>query len=335
MRQGRIGEFYRLALRGIGLGNEGLAYQANDWLMRTMAQELDRSPAAAVHSYEDCSLWQFEKAKRRNLACIYDMPIGYYATWRRVERKLARQYADWLPNDQKHFNRYVRPTQKSAELALADLVLVPSSFAENTIREHFPSKQIARAAYGVDTEFWCPAEVKKNTGPLTFIYAGQSSIRKGTPDLLEAWKHAGLKDARLLLVGSWQLSPTRLHDLPPNVEWHPPCSAERLREYYRHADIFVFPSHFEGFGLVLLEAMACGLPAVASDASAMPDLFCGREGKILPAGDIEALVEELRSATAHREALREMGRDARKRACLCTWNAYRQQVRDAVGPFLQ
>jgi glycosyltransferase involved in cell wall biosynthesis len=136
------------------------------------------------------------------------------------------------------------------------------------------------------------------------------------------------------LVGSWQLSPQRLRELPSNVEWHPPCSTEQLREHYRQADVFLFPSHFEGFGLVLLEAMACGLPAFASDASAMPDLFLGAEGKILPAGDVDALVENLRWANLHREILAQMGERARKRAQLCTWDNYRRQVRDAVAPIL-
>ena len=333
-RQGRIREIYRLGSRAVGLGHEGLSYQANDWLMRTMADELDRSPAHAVHSYEDCSLWQFEKAKQKNVSCIYDMPIGYYGSWQKTESRLVEKYADWVSDDQKSLTHFVRPQQKSAELALADLVLVPSSFAERTVKEHFPNKRTARAGYGVDTEFWSPGEIKGASRPLTFIYAGQSSIRKGTPDLVEAWKKADLSDARLQLVGSWHLSPRQLKALPPSVQWHPPCSADQLRRFYREADIFVFPSYFEGFGLVLLEAMACGLPVFASDASAMPDLFSGCEGGVIPAGNLEALVETLRWAVMHRETLRQMGSDARKRAQLCTWAAYRNQVRDAVAPFL-
>ena len=83
--QGRIGEIKRLVVRALGRGDEGLSYEANDWLMRTMARECNRPSVTAVHAYEDCSLLQFEEAKRRGKACIYDMPIGYYPAWQEAE----------------------------------------------------------------------------------------------------------------------------------------------------------------------------------------------------------------------------------------------------------
>ena len=95
--QGRIGEFRRLLTRAMGRGDERLSYQANDWLMKTMRRECRRAKVSAVHSYEECSLWQFVEAKRRGKACIYDMPIGYYPVWEQTQTKLARQYIDWLP----------------------------------------------------------------------------------------------------------------------------------------------------------------------------------------------------------------------------------------------
>jgi alpha-maltose-1-phosphate synthase len=333
LHQGRMGEFVRLLLRVMGRGSERLSYQANDWLMQTMVEEIEHTSATAVHSYEDCSLWQFEKAKQKGLACIYDLPIGYYPVWQETEEQLMRKYADWLPAGQRS-NPYVRPEQKKAELELADLVLAPSTFVEKTVRRHYPGKQIALAPYGVDVEFWTPDSKKKGEGPLTFIYAGQNSLRKGTPDLLQAWSRAALKDARLRLIGSWQLSEQRLRDLPPGVEWHPSCSAEQLRKQYRDGDVFVFPSYFEGFGLVLLEAMACGLPAISSDASAMADIYSGTEGRVFAAGDLDALVEALQWASNHRDLLLGMGLDARNRAQLCTWRSYRKHVQDAVAPLL-
>ena len=70
--QGRLGEMRRLLMRASGRGDERLSYEANDWLMRTMSRECRRASVTAVHSYEDCSLWQFEEAKRLGKACVYD-----------------------------------------------------------------------------------------------------------------------------------------------------------------------------------------------------------------------------------------------------------------------
>jgi len=86
--QGRLGEWGRLIRRKMG-GGEELSYEANDWLMKTMARESLRPGVKIVHSYEDCSQWQFQAAKRVGKACIYDMPIGYYGWWQKREAELG------------------------------------------------------------------------------------------------------------------------------------------------------------------------------------------------------------------------------------------------------
>ncbi len=332
--QGRIGEFRRLLTRAMGGGDERLSYQANDWLMQTMRQECRRTNVSAVHSYEDCSLWQFAEAKRLGKACIYDMPIGYYPAWERTQAELVQQYAAWLPAGGLPSSQFVRPEQKRREMDLADLVLVACNFAATTVRTFYPYKKLAQAFYGVDLDFWnAPAE-KKASQTLRFIYAGQVSLRKGVPLLLDAWERAALDDAELELVGSWHLAEARRLSLPKNVMWRPPCAPSELRQRYLSSEVFVFPSYFEGFGLVLLEAMACGLSAIASDASAGPEIITDQCGRLMPCGNIEALVEILRWFGKNREQLPAMSRAARSQAERFTWENYRRSVSVAVAPFV-
>ena len=329
--QGRIGEIKRLLIRALGRGDEGLSYEANDWLMRTMARECRRPSVTAVHSYEDCSLMQFEEAKRRGKACIYDMPIGYYPACQEAENSLAKKFADWLPAGGLVSRKYVRPEQKQREMELADVVIVPSTFVEQTIKR-FIEKPCVRAQYGVDTDSWQPpAEPKKTDGPLRFIYVGQLSIRKGIPILIEAWKRADLKDAEMYLVGSWLLADRMRGQLPSNVRYVEPCSKEELRKHYQSADVFVFPSFFEGFALVLLESMACGLPVVASDASGATDIVDAGNGRVLPAANVEAWSEGLRQISASCENVPRMQKAAREKALQCNWENYRQAVSDAIA----
>jgi glycosyltransferase involved in cell wall biosynthesis len=332
--QGRAGELRRLSIRALGRGDEGLSYEANDWLMRTMVRECRRARVTAVHAYEDCSLWQFAEAKRLSKACIYDMPIGYYPAWEQTERELVRRFTDWLPPQGLPSRQFVRPDQKRQEMKLADLVLTPSSFAEKSIRAFHPAKEIARARYGVDADFWTPGSGRSIDRALRFIYAGQLSLRKGIPDLIDAWKKATLCDAELELVGTWYLAEEKRQSLPLTIRHIPPCSTHVLRDRYRAADVFIFPSYFEGFGLVLTEAMACGLPVVASEATAGPDVLNDACGRVIPLGDVDALVESIRWFGANRGKLPMMSLAARARAEQCTWDNYRRAVIEAVAPFV-
>ncbi len=332
--QGRLGEFRRLFLRAIGMGGERLSYEANDWVMRTMRHACRRTEVSAVHCYEDASLWQFQEAKRLGKACIYDMPIGYYPAWERKQAELARQFSDWLPAPGLPSEKFVRPEQKRLEMELADLVLAPSLFVENTIRDFYPEKKIARASYGVDLDFWNPRGPSRPPGPLRFIYVGQLSIRKGIPVLLRAWKQAGLTDATLTLVGNWQLAEHSRRELDKTVEYHGPCASWEIRRWFHASDVFLFPSFFEGFALVVLEAMACGLPVVASDAIIGSDMLDDSSGRATQAGDIDGLVHCLRWFSEHRDSLQAMSEAARSKVERFSWERYRQCVSSAVSPFV-
>jgi glycosyltransferase involved in cell wall biosynthesis len=328
--QGRVGEIYRLLMRALVLSGYP-SDQANRWLMRTMARECHRSTVTAVHAYEDCSLWQFIEAKRLGKACVYDLPTCYYPAWEKIQTELSRKYSDWMPFTGSPAADDVRLEQKRKEIELADLTLVASRYVEATVREFYPHKEIARIPYGVDVEFWTPAPTDKQPGPLRFIYAGHVSVRKGMPLLIEAWSKAGLRNAELTLVGSWGLADSKLRSLPAGISWVPPCSSQALRDQYRKSHVFVFPSYSDGFGLVLLEAMACGLPAIASEASIGPEIITAGCGFITAPGDLERMVELLRWFDQHRDELPVMGRQARAEAARSTWSNYRKLVTEAVS----
>lgn len=332
--QGRMGEWGRMCKRLIGgsWADERLSYEGNDWLMNVMRDECRRSPVTAVHSYEDCSLLQFRQAARDGKARIYDLPIGYYPAWESTSKMLASKFQDWLPGGYRGDSPFVRPAQKREEMELADLVLAPSTFVQRTV-QRYVDRKVTIVPYGVDTEFWCPRQESRRDGPMRFLFAGQCSLRKGTPLLLKAWSKAALDDAELDLVGAWRLADARLRELPAGVQYRSPVSAERLRDYFRSADVLVLPSYFEGLALVILEAMACGLPVIASDATGGADIVDSKSGCIAPAGDLDAWVELLCSANTERQRWKDMRLGARRRAETMTWNRYREGVRGAARAF--
>ncbi|MBK8024150.1 MAG: glycosyltransferase [Chloroflexi bacterium] len=102
---------------------------------------------------------------------------------------------------------------------------------------------------------------------------------------------------------------------------------EPLSQAYASADAFVFPSSMETFGLVVVEAMAAGLPVVASRVGGIPDVVhIGETGYTFDVGDIDGLIDGVRRTVSSRERIAEMGRSARAFAETQSWDAMMDEV---------
>jgi glycosyltransferase involved in cell wall biosynthesis len=131
---------------------------------------------------------------------------------------------------------------------------------------------------GVDTDFFSPAPYFP-AGPFTFLFVGRFSVQKNILVLLDQFeKYVGHSGGRLLLVGDGPKkkdierrvasSPVLIH----SVTLYPWCSKEALLRFYQLAHCFVNPSLYEGLPNALLEAMACGLPVIASNVGGNNEL---------------------------------------------------------------
>jgi glycosyltransferase involved in cell wall biosynthesis len=127
------------------------------------------------------------------------------------------------------------------------------------------------------------------------------------------------QNAELRLVGGGQ----QPEPLPRGVVCLGQTPREALLREMSEADVFVFPSLFEGFALVILEAMAAGLPVITTPNTAGPDLIeDGKDGLIVPAGDVKALQTAMDSLLNDPERARAMGRAAHEKAKEYTWEKY-------------
>ena len=109
--------------------------------MRTMKRECHRPDVSAVHAYEDCSLWQFEEAKRIGKTCIYDTPIGYYPAWEQTLKELEHEFGDWLPSGGLLSNRYVRPEQKRKGMDLRTWYYAPVRLSRRPSCDFIPTRK--------------------------------------------------------------------------------------------------------------------------------------------------------------------------------------------------
>ncbi len=158
---------------------------------------------------------------------------------------------------------------------------------------------------------------------ITFLFFGALSARKGFPWLCEVWRSFYKQNPHCrLLAAGYDFRPA-VYEVPEGVEVLGAIHPSDRAALFAAADVFVFPSFFEGFGQVILEAMACGLPVITTTATAAPDLWtAGKAGLMVEPGNNNSLLEALHFFVENPQATIIMGAAARQSAQAFTWEAY-------------
>lgn len=241
---------------------------------------------------------------------------------------LAEEYARWGAR-----YRGIEPRIMERELEeyeLCDLITVPSTFAYRSFVDRgVRADKLGKVPYGVDLGLFRPSE--RQDRRFRALYVGALSLRKGLPYLLEAVTHEWRRDWDLWLIGA-------IHDeIRPflarcegRYTYLGVVPRARLREYYSQASVFVLASIEEGLALVLAQAMACGLPVIATANTGAEDLFTdGVEGFIVPIRDPEAIREKVLYLYEHPAVRDAMGRAALRRVQrLGGWEAYGRRMEE-------
>ncbi len=200
------------------------------------------------------------------------------------------------------------------ELALADRIAVPSDHIAETLVRHGTARERIRVIpYAADCRRFRPLPCKRHGSDCTFLFAGGISQRKGIKYLLEAWRLIRRPGWRLQLLGPL---PRDLTPLRPYLDMVEPLGQVAHGEVpvrMSNADVFVFPSLFEGSAVVTYEALACGLPSVVTPESGSV-VRDGIEGFEVAARDVESLagrMEQLGNDPALRERMSTAARAPR------------------------
>lgn len=298
-------------------------------IAQSLAADLD-----AVYTYEDAAKRTFTAAKKKGIATLYELPLGYYQGVADEINRARLERAHLQP--QAYAETEWKQVRKNEELRLADAVIVPCTWALNSLRfsDAGSDKPVIKVPYGTPVED-VSARSAPPDGPFTVLFAGYIGLRKGVPHLIEAWEKLKLKDAKLLLAGSLNLPKDYLREHAGSFEYLGAIPRVELLQRMQQADLFVFPSLAEGFGLVIGEAMASGVPVLTTVNTGGPELIeDGREGWCVAAHEVEPLIERLEWAYNHRDALAAMGQQARSRAEQWTWTDYRRELIAKLSPLL-
>ncbi|OKH22662.1 glycosyltransferase family 4 protein [Chroogloeocystis siderophila] len=279
---------------------------------------------AGVYCYEDAAIYTFKAAKKLGLTCFYDLPIGYWKMGQIIQQEEAELNPEWSSTLQANFDSADKLARKDIELQMSDVVLVASSFTRQTLQLAPDFKApVVCIPYGAPCSY---TEVvnrhKLNENKLKVLFVGSLSQRKGISYLLDAVEQLGDR-AELTLIGRFNQLCSPLEQALVTHRWIASLPHQQVLQEMSHHDVFVFPSLFEGFGLVILEAMAQGLPVITTPHTAGPDIITdGEDGFIVPIRSAEAIAQKLNLLASNRKRLLEMSQAALQKASQYTWKRY-------------
>lgn len=320
----------------IGCLSVDAVYRSQD-IYTAKVLKKDSLKVKGVYSYEDGAFFSFCEAKKHNVLCLYDLPIGYWRAARLLLESEKSRWPEWLPTLTGFNDSDKKLAKKDAELKMADCIFVASSFTANTLKE-FPGTlpQIKVIPYGFpDVGPVRDYTFHKEKRKLKLLFVGGLSQRKGIADLFEVVEDLG-NDVELTIVGNKSTNECLALDVALSKHvWIPSLPHREVLQLMRNHDVFVFPSLFEGFGLVITEAMSQGTPVITTERTAGPDLINhGENGWIVKAGVHQDLKEVILHIVNNPTEVKRLGDNARETAKLRPWSSYGRELSNSINELL-
>ncbi len=260
--------------------------------------------SVTLFSYSYAALDLFREAKKRGWTTVLGQIDPGPEEDVLVER-LRAEHPEWAGgNEQSPPEKYWQDWRE--ECALADRILVNSEWSRSLVADAGIERAkieilplAVEGAMGADVAKKFKIQNSKFTvqSPLRVLFLGQAIVRKGIQDLVEA--------ARILMTAGIQIDIVGPHGplpqgLPGNLVFHGAVPRSETAKWYGLADVFVLPTHSDGFALTQLEAMAHGLPVIATTACG-DVVVDGVNGTLVPPGNPEALAASIRWMLDHPE----------------------------------
>ncbi|PIR66476.1 MAG: glycosyltransferase family 1 protein [Parcubacteria group bacterium CG10_big_fil_rev_8_21_14_0_10_36_14] len=269
------------------------------------------------------SLHTFQKAKEFNAILVLERGSSHMEYQRDI---LIEEYQKFGIDVQKSF---MLPHPKIVEKELkeyeeADYISIPSLFVKSTFLEKgIPESKLIHVPYGVDLSRF--KQIPKEDDIFRVVFAGGMSLRKGVHYLLKAFSELKLPNSELLLIGSIneEIKPFfKKYEGSFRYIGHVPQA--ELYKHYSQGSVFAMMSIEEGLALVQPQAMACGLPVIATTNTGAEDIVRdGKDGFIIPIRDVEKLKEKLIYLYEHPVEREEMAVSAKEHVSSgFTWDDY-------------
>ena len=230
-------------------------------------------------------------------------------------------------------DRSVCIARELEEYRLSDRIQVCSEYArESFLKRGTDERKLKSIPLGVNTSVFTPKKSFEVRLPLRVVYFGTVSVAKGVHHLLEATKGFSPNSLKLTLVGHVMDQFKPILDKYPGAKTYPPMAHAELAKILHEQDVFVLPTLQDGFGTVVPQAMASGLACIVSeDCGAKALIQNGRNGFVVPTGDVDALRDILQNFVSHPELAGSIGRKACESGLNQSWDAYSKEVVESIS----
>jgi glycosyltransferase involved in cell wall biosynthesis len=299
---------------------------------RIVSRRVMRSTPLAVYAYEDGALESFRCAKVVSTKCLYDLPIGYWRAARRLLKDERERWPQWAATMPGFHDSDEKLARKDEELRLADRIYVASQFTKQTLTD-YPGTlaPVEVIPYGFPAVGPPRDYSDRATRKLKLLFVGGLSQRKGIADVF-AVAEMLKDDVELTIVGQGAVNEcVALSNALKRHHWVPSLPHAQILDLMREHDILLFPSLFEGFGLVITEAMSQGTPVITTERTAGPDLIQHeKNGWLIAAGNTSALQSQIESILNDRDSIQSVGEQARQSAMVRPWSVYGKELANSV-----
>jgi glycosyltransferase involved in cell wall biosynthesis len=301
---------------------------------KKVANKLKWNNINGIYAYEDGAFHSFTEAMRLGLPRFYDLPIGYWRTARILLEEEKELWPDWAGTLNGLSDSDEKLARKDEELRLASKIFVASKFTASTLK-NYPGQlaPIEVIPYGFPPPNGIREYVKiSKNRPLKLLFVGLLSQRKGIANLFSAVDKFKNK-VELTIIGRKPKNDcAALNEALSKHHWIESLSHVEVLKKMKENDVLLFPSLFEGFGLVITEAMSQGTPVITTDRTAGPDLIeHGYNGWLVAAGSTQALQETIEGILNRPDLIEQVGRAAMKTASLRPWSSYGNELAKSLS----
>lgn len=289
-----VKEFFLKKLHGINLRTKLAVYERDKAFDKYVCNYIKKQDFDIFWGFQGSCLNSIVISNKLNKITICEQATIYYPFYSKIIQEEIQLNPEWedsmlasfYPDD--HLERLI------VEPKIADYVFVASTFSKKSLLdEGINEAKVKVLPLGTDmSNIEVPSDRQKRK-PLKVLFVGRVTQEKGIKYLLEAVKFLG-DSVELTIIGKIQGSGKALQEYNGYYTYRAFIKHEDLLNTYKDYDVLVNPSLFEGFGFVILEAMASGIPVIATYNSFGPEIIKDCEnGFLVPIRDTDAIINSL------------------------------------------